>query len=116
MIHDACSPESVVRELLIAKLCSPHPRDKFKPRNGQIPLNQKNKDATAFAFKGSNSEVSRLQTLLRYYRGTCNHVAKHLSNNAVRLNAGHAVAANKAEDEVNPFPRGLVISVKNHVS
>lgn len=49
------------------------------------------------------------------HRDSCNHVAKRLDEEGVRLKAGSAAAASKVEDEVSDFLRGLVVSMKNCV-
>lgn len=56
-----------------------------------------------------------LQALLGRYRDACNHVAKRLTAEGVRLKAGRAAAANKAEGVMSHFLRGLVLSTKECV-
>lgn len=74
---------------------------------------RRKKMAVPFERVACNAKVDELQAFLNHYWDACNHAAKRLGEEVLRLKAGYMATADKATDEVRYFPRGLVLSRKD---
>lgn len=52
---------------------------------------------------------------MSHYRDACDHVARRVSDEGVRVEADLLADANKGEDEDSHFLRGLVFSIKDYL-
>lgn len=76
---------------------------------------QKEKEAVVLDWIGCIATDGRPRPSSTCYRDACSHVRKRLKEKRVRSKAGGAAAANKAEDEMSHFLRGLVLSMNSCV-
>lgn len=81
--------------VLISKDFLDKSEDEFKLHESQIAIVLKEREDVVFVQNACNATVICLQALLCRYQDVFNHVAKCLSDEGVRLEAGRATAANK---------------------